>query len=231
MSHELRTPPGVSVGYTDLIMEGEFGAVTQEERSILGRVRQSASALLALITAMLDVSRLDAGRLPVHGQEVRSPALFEELKMEARAICEQARPDVVWQVEDALLSLHTDRGKLKIILKNLLGNALKFTPQGRITVRAQRREAGVEVCVTDTGIGMPQDALTMIFEPFRQVAGEGGDTQQGTGLGLHIVQRLVALLGGTVAAESGCGCLAVRKPRRGLSRRSDAMLGVFSLAA
>jgi PAS domain S-box-containing protein len=202
MSHELRTPLGVILGYTDLMMEGEFGAVTEEKRGVLGRVRKSAAGLLDLIMAMLDLSRLEAGRLPVYMQEVKIPTLLEELKMETREICEQERLDVVWQVEDAFLSLHTDREKLKIIIKNLLGNALKFTPQGCITVRAQRCDAGVEFCVIDTGIGIPQDTLAVIFEPFRQVEGETQGSRRGTGLGLHIVKRLVELLGGTVSVES-----------------------------
>jgi len=154
---------------------------------------------------MLALSRLEAGRLPAHVQEVRIPTLFEALKIEAREVCEQARLDVVWQAEDDLLSLHTDKGKLKIILTNLLSNALKFTPRGHITVRAQRHDIGVEFCVTDTGIGIPRDALAAIFEPFQQLKGESWNSQHGTGLGLHIVKRLVELLGGTVTVESEIG--------------------------
>jgi PAS domain S-box-containing protein len=205
MSHELRTPLSVILGYTDLMIEGAFGVATEEERGILGRVRENAVELLDLITAMLDLSRLEAGRLPVHIQEVRIPTLLEELKADTREICERARLEVVWQTEDPPPSLHTDRGKLKVIIKNLLGNAVKFTPQGRIIVQARSREGGVEFCVTDTGIGIPQDALAMIFGPFRQVQEEGWGSQHGTGLGLHIVKRLVELLGGTVAVESVIG--------------------------
>jgi len=191
-------------------------------------VHKSASALLELITAMLDLSRLDAGRLPLHVQEVRIPALFEELKMETWEICERARVEVKWQTENTFLSLHTDRGKLKIILKNLLGNAVKFTPQGRVTVWAQRRDAGVEFCVTDSGIGIPQNALIVIFEPFQQVEEEGWGSQRGTGLGLHIVKRLVELIGGTVEVESEIGkgsTFRVWAPNRGpLSRSIEAAL-------
>jgi signal transduction histidine kinase len=111
--------------------------------------------------------------------------------------------DIVWQGEQTLVPLYTDLEKLKIVIKNLLGNALKFTSQGRIIVQAQRRDAGVEFCVIDTGVGIPQDALAVIFEPFQQV--EGKNSQRETGLGLHIVKRLVELLGGTVAVESEVG--------------------------
>jgi signal transduction histidine kinase len=185
------------------MINGACGPVTEESFNTLGRVRHHVQALTELITSMLDLSRVEAGRLPVHLQEVRVLTLFEELKDETREICDQSGLDVVWQGEQALVPLYTDIGKLKIILKNLLGNALKFTPQGRITVQAQRRDAGVEFCVIDTGVGIPRDALAVIFEPFQQV--EDGDSQRGTGLGLHIVKRLVELLGGTVAVESEVG--------------------------
>jgi PAS domain S-box-containing protein len=203
MSHELRTPLSVIIGYTDLMREDEFGAITAEQRGVLGRVRKNASELLNLITAMLDLSRLEAGRLPLHVQQVWIPTLLEELQAETQELCARAELEVAWQAEETLPSLHTDPGKLKVMVKNLLGNAVKFTPQGRITVQAQCCEGGVEFCVADTGIGIPRDALAMIFEPFRQVEGEG--SQHGTGLGLHIVKRLMELLGGTVAVESEVG--------------------------
>lgn len=205
MSHELRTPLGVILGYSELMSEGEFGAITEKECHVLGRVHKSASALLDLITAMLDLSRLEAGRLPVYLQEVQIPPLFEVLKIETQEISEQGQMDVVWQVEDPVCSLHTDKEKLKGIIKNLLGNALKFTPHGRITVQARVRKDGVEFCVVDTGIGMSEDALSTIFEPFQQIEGKGQGPQRGTGLGLHIVKRLVELLGGTVEVESEVG--------------------------
>jgi len=205
MSHELRTPLSVIIGYTELMLEGTFGAVTAGESRILQRVRENAVELLDLITAMLDVSRLEAGRLPVHVQEEWLPALIEEVKTETQEVWERTQLALVIQAADSFPPLYTDPAKLKVVLKNLLRNAVKFTPQGSITVQWQSWEGGVAIQVTDTGIGIPADALTLIFEPFRQVETEGRGTQHGTGLGLYITKRLVELLGGTVEVESAVG--------------------------
>jgi PAS domain S-box-containing protein len=205
MSHELRTPLGVIVGYTDLLIEDTFGTLTEEMRGILQRVRKNAAELLDLIIAVLEVSQLAAGRLHVQVHEVRLSVLLEELKAETREVWESSPLAFTWQAVSELPVLWTDAGKLKTVLKNLIGNAVKFTPQGHITVRAQRREDGVEICVTDTGIGIPGEALATIFEPFRQVERAGQGDPRGTGLGLHIVKQLMELLGGTVAVESALG--------------------------
>lgn len=205
MSHELRTPLTVILGYTDMMRKGAFGTVTAEGCGILGRVHRNANALCELMTAMLDVSRLESGRLPMYVHAIPIPALLKELAEETQEIGEQTALEVVWRIKGTLPALYTDREKLKIMLRNLLSNAVKFTPQGRITVQVQRRNNGVAFSVTDTGVGIPQDALALIFEPFRQVGRQGWSAQHGTGLGLHIVKRLVELLGGTVAVESEVG--------------------------
>src|SRR5215510_9355554 len=101
--------------------------------------------------------------------------------------------------------LDTDSGKLKVVLRNLLGNAVKFTKEGGITVAARSLEGGVKFSVTDTGIGIPQEALGVIFEPFRQIEHSATRQYGGTGLGLHIVKRLFEMLGGTITVESEVG--------------------------
>jgi signal transduction histidine kinase len=188
------------------MIDNAFGAVMAEARDILQRVRRNAVELLDLIIAMLDLSRLEAGRMPVQVREVRLPMLLQELAAETREIWEPAHLELRWQAEENLPPIATDPAKLKIVLKNLIGNAVKFTPQGGITVQARCRGGGIEVCVTDTGIGIPPEAFALIFEPFRQVESDGRGAQRGTGLGLYIVKRLlVDLLNGTVEVESEVG--------------------------
>ena len=203
MSHELRTPLGIILGYIDLLLEKTFGSLREEQVDTLRRIDRSARELFDLITAVLDLSRLEAGRLPVEVREVRIPKLLEELQAETQGLRERASLEFVWQVEGELPPTHTDPGKLKVVVKNLIGNAVKFTKAGSITVAAHSHNGGVEISVTDTGIGIPPEALALIFEPFHQVDNSG--QQGGTGLGLYIVKRLLELLGGTVRVESEVG--------------------------
>jgi PAS domain S-box-containing protein len=204
MSHELRTPLSVILGYGSLLVEGMLGGLSEEQGQSLRRINNSARELLDLITAVLDVSRLEAGRLPMKIQRVEMPALLEEIKAETEAEREQASLTYTWTLQGDLPLLYTDPGKLKIVLKNLIRNAVKFTEEGSITVEAQGLCGGIEIRVIDTGIGIPAEALELIFEPFHQV-GITSPNRRGIGLGLHIVKRLLALLGGTITVESKLG--------------------------
>jgi len=205
MSHELRTPLGIILGYTDLLLAHTFGRLKEEQADSLRRIDRSARELHDLITAVLDLSRLEAGRLPLDLCETQIGVVLQEIQAETHRLQEQTPLRFVWEVEEALPVLYTDPGKLKIVLKNLLGNAVKFTPSGSITVAARRAEGGIEFQVADTGIGMPQEALGVIFEPFRQIEHSATRQLGGTGLGLHIVKRLLEVLGGTITVESEIG--------------------------
>lgn len=205
MSHELRTPLSVIIGYVDLFVEGTFGPLTEKAEGCLQRIRNRAVELLELIVAMLDLSRLEEGRLPMQITEGRIPELLEELQAETQELKEATKLEFAWKVDTKLPPLYTDLGKLKTVIKNLIGNAVKFTDQGRITIAAHNREGGVEIAVTDTGIGIPQAELVVIFEPFRQVDNSPTRQHGGTGLGLHIVKRLLELLDGRVSVESEVG--------------------------
>jgi PAS domain S-box-containing protein len=205
MSHELRSPLSVILGYDDLLLDGAFGALTIEQLRPLRRMNENARELLDLISAILDVSRLEAGRLPVEIKEVSVHDLLATIKAETQSLQKKSGLIFVWQIENNLPLLDTDPGKLKIVIKNLINNAVKFTEQGTITVTAQSQEGGVAISVTDTGIGIPREALALIFEPFRQVESSATRRYEGTGLGLHIVKRFLELLGGKVTAESEMG--------------------------
>jgi signal transduction histidine kinase len=205
MSHELRTPLHVILGYTDLLLEKAFGTLSEEQAHPLRRIHSNAQELRDLITAVLAVSRLEAGRLPIEVQAVELGTLLEEVKAETQGVQEQSGLAFVWKVEGELPLLHTDAGKLKVVLKNLIGNAGKFTKEGGITIEIQGGLRGIAIKVIDTGIGIPAEARGLIFEPFRQAESSITRSQGGTGLGLHIVKRLLELLGGTVTVESEVG--------------------------
>ena len=137
--------------------------------------------------------------------EVRMPELLTEIQTDTLGLQEQSSLAFTWRADAALPVLRTDRGKLKVVIKNLLGNAVKFTPAGSITVAAQRRRGGVEISVTDTGVGIPPEGKAAIFEPFHQLDNSTTRKYEGTGLGLHIVKRLLELLQGTIEVESEVG--------------------------
>ena len=205
MSHELRTPLNVIMGYGDLLVEGEFGPLAGEQTEILRRIDTSARQLLELINATLDLSRLDAGKLVLQRTEVSVADVLDTLDAETHELQQKPGVSVTWHVAPRLPSLYTDPLKLKVVLKNLVANAVKFTDHGDVGIRAARRAGGVEIAVSDTGIGIPPDVQAIIFEPFRQAESSMTRRYGGVGLGLYIARRLTDLLGGTITVESAVG--------------------------
>jgi PAS domain S-box-containing protein len=219
MSHELRTPLNVIIGYTELLLDEVFGPLTPEQTASLDRVGTSARELLELISATLDISRLETGRAALTLREIAPAALLREIEVETAAVRDKPGVASVWDVPEDLPTIYSDAVKLKVLVKNLINNAYKFTDDGTVTVSAAMHERWLELRVSDTGIGMTPAVQAVIFEPFRQ--GDGSMTRRhgGVGLGLYIVSRLLDMLGGRIEVESAPGAgstFRVWIPRDGL---------------
>jgi signal transduction histidine kinase len=205
MSHELRTPLHVILGYHELLFDGAFGPLMPEQVETLQRTDQRARELLDLINATLDLSRVEATPVRLEARPVDVAELFDELARETSTISDQPQLQWVWNVAPGLPAIRTDPVKLRMVLKNLVQNAMKFTPQGTVSVAARANGNGVEFRVADTGVGIATEAQAQIFEPFFQVDGVGRQPRGGVGLGLYIVRRLLDMLGGRISLESEVG--------------------------
>jgi len=227
MSHELRTPLNIMLGFTDLLRDGEYGSISDEQDSVLMRIERSGWQLLELINATLDLSRLEQGRLEVEYRETGVASLLRELRHETEPLLDD-KPEVelVWRAPLDLPQIETDPLKLKVVLKNLITNAVKFTDRGRVTVETSIDNGSICFDVSDTGAGIPEEDLPAIFEPFRQLDGSSTRRYDGVGLGLHIVRRYLDLLGGDIRVESEQGVgsrFSVSLPRSRESSSAAAM--------
>jgi len=205
MSHELRTPLHIIIGYAEMLEER--GAVSEHKRcEVSARVRKAASGLLHLVDNVLDLGRLEAGKVHADVAPVAPASFMVELQSRDWP---QPAPGVVlrWDVAADLPTVETDADKLAIVLGNLIGNAIKFTSAGSVTigVRDRRADGYLEFRVDDTGRGISEEELARIFEPFHQVTGSEPHGPGGVGLGLAIVQRYVALLGARLEVRGVVG--------------------------
>ena len=205
MSHELRTPMNAIIGFTRLVMRRCKEILPGRQYENLDKILISAQRLLALINDILDLSKVEAGRIEAHPENFVLEPLIDTC---LRTIEPMVKAEVALskQIEPNLPSLFTDQDRLQQILINLLSNAVKFTEKGAITVSARSYDGrNVAIAVIDTGIGIPPDALDRIFDEFQQV--DSGSTRQygGTGLGLSISRHFARLLGGSISVQSVVG--------------------------
>jgi PAS domain S-box-containing protein len=205
ISHELRTPLNIILGYNQLMREETFGLLNSEQQEILGRVDKNARELLDLINAVLDLSRLQSRQVSLALADVQVPSLLDELQTDMNRLRKEGGPRVEWAYTPDLPLLQTDVVKLRMVLKNLLTNALKFTQEGIISVTAHPRGMGVEFSIADTGVGITAEDLPYIFEAFRQGVDATPHIHGGVGLGLYIVRQLLDLLGGSISVKSERG--------------------------
>jgi signal transduction histidine kinase len=202
MSHELRTPLNAIGGYADLLVAGIRGPITDVQRADIERIKRSQHHLLSLINDILNFAKLEAGRVRFDLRDVR---LHDALAQLEALVGPQLHQKGISYAHtcDAGVSVHTDPERLQQILLNLLSNAIKFTSSGgKVTVSCQTLAETVNVCVTDTGVGIPQDKLEQIFEPFVQLDRGQTPSNAGTGLGLAISRDLARAMGGDLSATS-----------------------------
>jgi signal transduction histidine kinase len=205
MSHELRTPMNAIIGFTRLVMRRSNDVLPKREHENLEKVLISAERLLALINDILDLSKIEAGRMEIHPVSFDLEPLIDGCLRTVEAMVKGEKLHLGKEVETDLPRLFTDQDRLHQILMNLLSNAIKFTEAGTVTVAARCRDREVTVSVADTGIGIPADKLELIFEEFHQVDNSTTRQYKGTGLGLSISRHFAQLLGGDITAQSTIG--------------------------
>ncbi|HEY7269410.1 MAG TPA: ATP-binding protein, partial [Dehalococcoidia bacterium] len=206
MSHELRTPLNAIIGFSDVLLTRMFGELNPKQEEYLGDILTSGNHLLDLINDILDLAKVEAGRMELEASEF---SLTEAVRNSVTMVRERAANHgiaLTYEVAPEADDVVADERKVKQVLFNLLSNAVKFTPDGgKVSIRAWREADEVRVSVADTGIGIAPQDLEVIFEEFRQASDVDGRSHEGTGLGLTLTKRMVELHGGRIAVESEPG--------------------------
>jgi signal transduction histidine kinase/HAMP domain-containing protein len=205
VSHELRTPMNAIIGYTKLMLDGLDGDLTEQQIADLQRVAQAADNLLSLINGLLDLAKIEAGKMELNAEEVDMHTVIEEVIELIRPQAEAKGLALEMDVPLAMPAAFADRARVRQVLVNLAANAVKFTERGSVTVAATQADGWITMAVADTGVGISPEAQTYIFDEFRQADSSTTRKYGGTGLGLAISKRLVALHGGRLWVDSTLG--------------------------
>jgi len=204
MSHELRTPLNSIIGFSEVLLND--GAMTTKQHRWAGNIMSGGQQLLALINDILDLAKLESGKMRMHLETIPPEELCRQITAMFRPAAEKKNVELRDRFPAPLAPVLQDAGKLRQILTNLISNAIKFTPEGgRVTVSAERIDAKLILTVADTGVGIAPAEQELIFDKFRQASNPLTREQGGTGLGLSIVRELAKLLGGDVALQSDLG--------------------------
>ncbi|MGH7367823.1 MAG: ATP-binding protein [Candidatus Rokuibacteriota bacterium] len=205
MSHELRTPMNAILGFTELMRDGLYGEPPDELKEPLADIHTNGRHLLGLINDVLDLSKIEAGRMGLTLQEYAVPDVVDSVRVSLRSLAVERGLEFVAQVPPDLPVAYGDAKRITQCLMNLAGNALKFTRQGRVEIAVELQGDELIYRVTDTGIGIPKDELAKVFDEFRQVDGAATREFGGTGLGLSITKRFIEMHGGRIWVESEPG--------------------------
>ena len=205
MSHELRTPMNAIIGFTRLVMRRSKEVLPQKQYENLEKILISSDHLLSLINDVLDLSKIEAGHIDIRPKAFALEPLVDFCVRTVEPMVKADTTALNRHVEAELPEIYADEERLKQILLNLLSNAAKFTDTGEIGVTVSRQDDQITIAVSDSGIGIPEDAQTQVFEEFHQVDGSATRQFGGTGFGLAISRRLARLMGGDIALESEFG--------------------------
>jgi signal transduction histidine kinase len=207
MSHELRTPLNIIIGNSNLTRDGFFGDLNADQRNALQKVSRHARVLLKMINDVLTLSRHDAKKMSLDIDTVEVDEIIAHARTHVEQMNRDNHLDVHWDVDDHVPPIVTDPLKLEEILQNLIGNAFKFTQQGRIEVRVRnlRDQDRIQFTVADTGIGIESENLGKIFNEFEQIKEAHTGGFNGVGLGLNIVKKYLDLMQGDIHVESQLG--------------------------
>ncbi|TMC44515.1 MAG: HAMP domain-containing protein [Chloroflexi bacterium] len=205
VSHELRTPMNAIIGYTKLMLDGLDGEMTAQQQTDLFRVAQAADNLLGLINGLLDLAKIEAGKMELNVEEVNINDVTDEALELVRPHADEKGLQVRAVIPANLPNVWADRARVRQVLANMLANAVKFTERGMVSVAANAAEGWVTVSVSDTGVGISPEAQAYVFDEFRQADSSTTRRYGGTGLGLAISKRLVTLHGGRIWVDSEVG--------------------------
>jgi signal transduction histidine kinase len=205
MSHELRTPLNAIIGFSEVLTERMFGELNEKQDEYLKDIHASGQHLLSLINDILDLSKIEAGRMELEVTDFDLPSAIDNALILVRERATRRGITLGHSVDERLGTIRGDERKVKQVLLNLLSNALKFTPEGgRIDVRAAPQDGVAEISVADTGVGIAPEDQEAVFEEFRQV-GTADKKVEGTGLGLALSRKFIELHGGRIWVESEVG--------------------------
>lgn len=202
MSHELRTPLNSIIGFTGIILKGLSGSINAQQEDQLRRVYSSAKHLLHLITDVIDISKIEAGRVDSYAEEFRLSDVIDEVSESLRIQIEKKQLNYIIKTDSEII-LNQDRRRLMQCVLNLVSNAVKYTEEGTITVRSKQNKCTAEIQISDTGIGISREQMLKVFEPFERLDSHLKIKAGGTGLGLYLTKKIVReILKGDVAVES-----------------------------
>jgi signal transduction histidine kinase len=203
MSHELRTPLNAIHGFCGIMLEGMGGEIDDEARHMLRRIDSNSNRLLKLINDILDIAKIEAGRMEVVKEVLKPQTLADQWRNQMSVLAENKKLDFNVNLDPTLPeTLISDNGLLTQVVTNLLSNAFKFTKEGGVRLDLLRQDTQWQIIVTDTGVGIPPHALNFIFDEFRQVDGSSRRVYGGTGLGLAIVRNICRIMNGSIKVSS-----------------------------